>query len=183
MAKPHSVPELTERELLRFDSFVDKPEQWSSCWIWKGSKIGGGYGWMKIRGINYPAHRISWTIHYGQIPDGLFVLHNCPGGDNPACVNPDHLWLGTALDNNRDARDKGRYANRQTEEHKDKLRISAKLASKAHSEKCRSMKYCPNGHEYTPDNSYFYKGRRQCRKCRNNAAMRLRQRWRTLRVP
>jgi len=64
------------------------------------------FGYGAYRGID--AHRYSYTIHKGEIPAGLWVLHNCPAGDNPSCVNPEHLYLGTALDNNRDTQRKGR---------------------------------------------------------------------------
>ena len=65
------------------------------CWVWTGSKVGKGYG----------QHRRSWKIHFGEIPDGLYVLHKC---DNPLCVNPSHLFLGTPKDNVQDMLEKGR---------------------------------------------------------------------------
>lgn len=75
------------------------------CWEWKVGKDKDGYGqyWFKKRPTK--AHRASWEIHYGKIPDGLWVLHHC---DNPSCVNPRHLFLGTVLDNNRDTIRKNR---------------------------------------------------------------------------
>jgi len=88
---------------------VDKKAE-NECWEWKGSKDNGGYGVMfKSR---YPikwykSNRLSWEIHFGDIPEGLLVCHKC---DNPACINPKHLWLGTIADNNRDRENKGRGA-------------------------------------------------------------------------
>ena len=76
------------------------------CWIWTAGKVGTGrYGRIYINSKHYRTHRISWELHNGPIPAGIWVLHHC---DNPPCVNPAHLFLGTALDNNRDAIRKGR---------------------------------------------------------------------------
>ena len=79
-----------------------------NCWEWQGMKKAGwgGYGLFWFDGTSQNrAHRMAWTLIYGEIPDGLFVLHKC---DNPGCVNPLHLWLGTQTDNCADMRTKGR---------------------------------------------------------------------------
>ncbi len=89
----------------RFWSRVAKME--SGCWIWQGSKTPKGHGSMWLNGRTRGAHRISWEIANGPIPAGLLVCHDCPGGDNPSCVNPAHLFLGTEQDNARDAMAKG----------------------------------------------------------------------------
>lgn len=89
----------------RFDSFYI-PEPNTGCWLWESRADRGGYGWLKEIGRKYlRAHRLSWTLHRGEIPPGMCVLHKC---DTPACVNPDHLFLGTHLDNARDRVQKGR---------------------------------------------------------------------------
>lgn len=77
------------------------------CWEWTASKDGCGYGIFHMRhgDFMHRAHRVSYALHYGAFDESLNVLHKC---DNPGCVRPDHLFLGTQLDNNRDARDKGR---------------------------------------------------------------------------
>lgn len=112
------------------------------CWEWSAATFPKPrhYGCFHIRGKRgmQKAHRISWEIHNGQIPEGLCVLHRC---DNPSCVNPGHLFLGTQGDNIRDM-------------HK----------------KRRAWQYgrpsCKNGHPWTPENTNQTVRQRQCRTCR-----------------
>lgn len=90
--------------------FLAKVQKTPSCWIWTANYLRTGYpyGLFKIRGVMRTAHRVSYELFVGAIPDGMCVLHNCPEGDNPRCVNPAHLWVGTRTDNNRDTSAKGR---------------------------------------------------------------------------
>lgn len=81
----------------------------NDCWLWTGCKHGHGYGSFNNRVGPKAAHRFSYQLHNGPIPDGMCVLHNCPDGDNPTCVNPAHLWLGTQADNIADMQKKGRF--------------------------------------------------------------------------
>jgi hypothetical protein len=92
--------------LQRFWSKVDKGNG-TGCWLWTGSKSGSlGYGQVRNeQGESEFAHRLAWRMANGPIPDGLYVCHTC---DTPPCVRPTHLFLGTALDNTRDAVSKGR---------------------------------------------------------------------------
>lgn len=89
-----------------FWKFVNKTD---SCWIWTGN-VRNGYGRFSIKSDGIFAHRYSWQLCRGSIPEGICVLHNCPGGDNPLCVNPDHLFLGTQVDNNKDKVAKNRQS-------------------------------------------------------------------------
>ena len=88
----------------RFFAKVDKSE---SCWDWTGSKTTPGYGNFWDGSRHTGAHRFSWKLHFGEIPEGLLVLHRC---DRPLCVNPEHLFLGTPRDNALDMLSKGRHA-------------------------------------------------------------------------
>lgn len=95
------------------ERFWEKVNRTDGCWLWTASTRDKGYGAFSYRKdgrqIQDRAHRFSWVLHNGPIPPGLWVLHNCPDGDNPACVNPAHLWLGTSDDNIRDMNAKGRH--------------------------------------------------------------------------
>lgn len=97
----------------RFWEKVDRrgPDE---CWNWLGSKNGKGYGSFYANGKMNKAHVISYEMNVGPIHDGLFVCHKC---DNPPCVNPNHLFLGTNQDNIKDMFAKGRFPDHKGENH------------------------------------------------------------------
>lgn len=95
--------ELTPEDKMRFeDKIYYSPD---GCWYWLGSRTPDGYGNFHMNGTMAKAHRISFIIHTKQSPKGFSVLHSC---DNPGCVNPWHLRLGTPHDNNMDMAARGR---------------------------------------------------------------------------
>lgn len=128
--------------------YVEVIDDDTSCWEWSGTRITAGYGTFRHDKIQYPAHRLMYELHNGLEPNSIrpytqHVLHKC---DNPPCVRPDHLALGTASDNMKDMIAKGRGQN-------------------------ASITHCPHGHEYTPENSMMKNINggvwRRCRTCNN----------------
>lgn len=87
------------------DRFWQKVSISDGCWEWGGAIHGNGYGILSVHGKMQLAHRVSWQLRHGNIEDGLCVCHHC---DNPKCVRPDHLFLGTQADNVHDMIVKGR---------------------------------------------------------------------------
>lgn len=91
------------------ERLLAKTRKTATCWLWIGGHVPRGYGVMRHQGRQTYAHRVSYLLHRGPIPHGLRVLHSC---DTPACVNPDHLTVGTAQDNTDDMMAKGRHCVR-----------------------------------------------------------------------
>ncbi len=110
--------------------FWAKVEKSDDCWVWIGSRSSSGYGRISNEnGRQEQANRVAWRLANGPIPDGFDVCHHC---DNPPCVRPDHLWLGTPRDNGLDMVAKGRQGWRQS----------------------RNETVCRNGHLRTATNSH-----------------------------
>lgn len=108
------------------DKFIPEPN--SGCWLWMGAITRGGYGHIRKRVNNVNkmtrAHRVSYELYKGPIPEGLQVLHTC---DNPICVNPNHLFLGTNQDNVDDKVSKDRHSFGRSSNH---MWLSKELADK-----------------------------------------------------
>lgn len=134
---------------------------YTTCHYWTGSLDDNGYGRIKFcrdgRKITYFAHRISYQLNNGDVPSHLSVCHKC---DNPACVNPDHLWLGTLEDNLDDRNKKGR-ARYAFGEQKSKFKESQILAILKDTRDCRSISIDHPG--MTPDNVRAIKKRKSWR--------------------
>ena len=101
-------------DFVRFMRMVEIGAETGACWIWTGNRPDDRYGHFSVNGATVKAHRWLYERLNGPIPDGLVVRHHC---DNPACVNPDHLAIGTAQQNTADMLSRGRGADRRGERH------------------------------------------------------------------
>lgn len=125
---------ITQAEEQRFHEKYIIDEE-TGCWLWQAARSGRGYGTMKIGGRKEAAHRISYELHKGPIPDGLLGCHKC---DVRLCVNPEHIFLGTNMDNTQDMINKGRQryvgqkgaANPKAILDEKKVRVIIKLIAK-----------------------------------------------------
>jgi len=141
--------------------FFAKVSLGPECWVWAASRNAKGYGTFKLNGRSVLAHRFAWRMSGGRLPATMQVCHHC---DNPACVRPGHLFLGTAADNQRDSVTKGR-ANQQPG-------IDAAAAKR------RARTSCIRGHALNAVNVMLAaSGARVCRTCNRDSA---RERYRRL---
>lgn len=124
------------------------PQRDDGCREWTAGKFRYGYGAFLLDGKLRKAHRVMWELHFGPIPEGLFVCHHC---DNPPCVEVSHLFLGTPLDNMRDKIAKGRLVASPGE------RNGMWGVRRTH---------CKRGHPLVEENIYLHGKDRHCRTCR-----------------
>lgn len=95
---------ITQNDIDRFWKYVNVASE-NDCWIWTGTLDANGYGVYSAKRVLYKAHRVSYFLHHKSIDKNLMCCHSC---DNPPCVNPNHLWLGTQGENSLDRHKKGR---------------------------------------------------------------------------
>lgn len=133
----HSTTPLAER-------FWSKVNKTDSCWLWTGATVPRGYGKIsegRRDGLVLIAPRVSWELHYGPIPEGAYVCHRC---DVPACVRPDHLFLGTPLENTTDMWDKGRARTKITAEDAEAIRLRYARGGVTHADLGRQYGISPS---------------------------------------
>lgn len=128
----HFMIQLTIKQIWNFFEKIKK--QKDGCWEWTGCKSFNGYGRFQIHPKTYKAHKVSYWIFKGNVPDGKLVCHTC---DHPCCVNPDHLWLGDPKDNTRDMIMKGRLI-RDRAKHKDSASKYPGISFRKESKKWRA---------------------------------------------
>jgi hypothetical protein len=152
MGGPGSGRKSTTTFRQKFDRHAVKGD---ACWVWSGTLTVSGYGVVSAERFRKLAHRLSWELHRGPIPAGVFVCHRC---DNPPCCNPDHLFLGSNADNIRDAAKKKRLVipcPKGLDHYKGRLT------------------HCHRGHPFDAANTYVCsRGRRSCKTCVREAGRR-----------
>jgi hypothetical protein len=128
------------------ERFFQKVNKTDSCWLWTGAVNSRGYGSIGVAGKTTSAHRLSYLWFKGEIPEGMFVCHTC---DIRACVNPEHLWVGTNSDNMKDM-----------------------IAKDRHGRSMRTQTHCRTGHDlaivgfrtFTRKNGKFEKYCKECKR-------------------
>ena len=112
---------------MKNERFWNKVKRGPGCWEWTAYTSGGGYGYYSLNGKDHRAHRLVYEMGHGPIPNGMKVCHTC---DNPPCVRPSHLFIGTQKDNSLDAHKKGRLYTKLTPKQIEQIRADTRTLRK-----------------------------------------------------
>ena len=138
MFKSRAVEIEASQDAATIARFLASVERTEACWVWTRPTNNKSYGYISLRKRKVLAHRLAYLVWIGPIPDGFCVLHRC---DNPKCVRPDHLFVGTLKDNAVDMAQKGRVGGNRNKTH------------------------CKRGHAFSGANLKFKRGGRYCALC------------------
>lgn len=156
--KYRQIPTLNEKQIRQFYKKIDKNGS-NGCWIWTAS-ISGRYGQFNLNGSMYRAHRISYELAVGTIPEDMDIDHLC---ENTHCVRPEHLEAVTQKENCR------RYIANHPEKFSGKPRKQYQR-KRSYSDYERNRTHCPQGHLLDSHNIYTHQGRRRCKRCSSDRA-------------
>ena len=159
---------MTPKSISRFESYINKQPNPTGCWLWTSAKNNNGYGQFWLEGKGRRATWVSYNLYRGKVPLNNMLCHKC---DNPSCVNPDHLYLGTNASNMVDMWSRRRRVGRRPTCHPERVHVGHGLCCACYKRQKRGPKYCIECKKQLPKN----RAKVCSESCRHNRKIKLQQ--------